>query len=238
MILAIFDVDGTLTDTTVVDSECYPRAWEQAFGARVENISLEEFTHVTDSGITLSLFQRLFGRAPEPGEVQNLIARYIGLLEETYKIKPHLFGEIEGAGRILRRLMEESGFAVAVATGAWSASARYKLERAEIDIAGLPFCTADDYLAREDIILNSISRARTHYGVSDFSSVVSIGDGVWDIRTAARLGLPFIGVGQPEKLLGLGAMHAVRDYSLAEDFIQLIERAVKTGPPSLSSPSR
>jgi len=225
MILAVFDIDGTLTNTTQVDGECYPYAWELEFGVKITNRNINDYEHVTHSGITRDLFRQEFDRLPEPREIQTLIDRYMGLLEETYKIRPHLFNEIAGAGRLIRLLSESADFAIALATGSWGDPTVFKLERADIEYGGLPLATADDAIAREDIVRQSIDQAKARYGVSQFSKVVSVGDGLWDVRTAALMGMPFIGVGDPKRLSAQGALHTVRDFSSPRDFIELIEKA-------------
>lgn len=74
-------------------------------------------------------------------------------------------------------------------------------------------------------MMNCIAKAQEHYRVDQFSKVVSIGDGIWDINTAKSLKLPFIGVGDKAHLTRLGAVHVVQDYRDPEGFIQLLENA-------------
>jgi phosphoglycolate phosphatase-like HAD superfamily hydrolase len=57
---------------------------------------------------------------------------------------------------------------------------------------------------------------------------VSIGDGVWDIETAATLGLPFIGIARGlrrDRLRAAGASVVFADYLDVDAFIQELDTA-------------
>ena len=49
--LAIFDVDGTLTDTTGVDDDCYRDAAAAALGVSPSIVDWSGAAHFTDAGI-------------------------------------------------------------------------------------------------------------------------------------------------------------------------------------------
>jgi phosphoglycolate phosphatase-like HAD superfamily hydrolase len=233
--LAIFDIDGTLTDTNKVDGACYGRAMELEFGVtsvdrewKFGEVSLgrwDTYPHITDSGIIREIFQRAFKRDPEAEEIRRFIERYVGLLKESYRSSPHHFNQIAGAGHILRHLSETPAWKIGIATGGWFALATYKLKCTGISTAGIPLSTADDAVSREDIVKSCVARAQSHYRVGRFSKIVSIGDGAWDIKTARALGLPFIGVGDPKRLTQEGAVHTVQDYRDPDGFVGLLEKA-------------
>ena len=46
----------------------------------------------------------------------------------------------------------------------------------------------------EGIVQAAIARAGAAYGTATFEKTVLVGDAIWDVRTAQRLGLPFIGM--------------------------------------------
>jgi phosphoglycolate phosphatase-like HAD superfamily hydrolase len=55
-----------------------------------------------------------------------------------------------------------------------------------------------------------------------------VGDGVWDVRTAARLGLAFIGVAngaRADALREAGAKHVIPNFDDAERFFACLEEA-------------
>ena len=64
--------------------------------------------------------------------------------------------------------------------------------------------------------------------MDDFARIVCIGDGVWDVRTAASLGLPCIGVGtagRAERLAAAGATRVVPDFTDLEAVFNALEDA-------------
>jgi phosphoglycolate phosphatase-like HAD superfamily hydrolase len=214
MNLAIFDVDGTLTDTNQVDAVCFVRAVSQVVGVDLGDGTWTAFSAVTDSGIVQEIYQRHRQRPPTADEVASLRRRFIACLEEAAAQMPHAFAPIPGAPAALERLGREPDWAVAIATGCWQASALLKLRSARIPSDTLPAAFAEDGLAREDIVCTAIERAQQRYAAEGFARVVSIGDAPWDVSTARRLGLPFVGVrhdGQGERLRRLGASHVLAD---------------------------
>jgi len=83
MKLAIFDMDGTLTNTNKVDGECFARSLQLEFGVDITSLPWDEDTHITGSGITYWIFQQVFARYPEAEEIQRLINRFVSLLKES-----------------------------------------------------------------------------------------------------------------------------------------------------------
>src|SRR5947208_3271372 len=84
MQLVIFDLDGTLTQTTSVDAECYVRALADEAGIERINTRWSDYVHVTDSGITEQIFLEHRGRAPTPDELARLQRRFVTLLEAAF----------------------------------------------------------------------------------------------------------------------------------------------------------
>jgi phosphoglycolate phosphatase-like HAD superfamily hydrolase len=239
MQLAIFDIDGTLANTNPVDSRCYVRAVSDELAIDLSNAKWSDFTFVTDSGISVQVFERYLGRAPAAGELLRLQQRFRDLLAEAAREQPESFSEVPGASQALRRLRSDSGWAVAVATGSWRACALVKLAAAGLDIDGIPAAFADDGLAREDILNAAHERALLAHGHDRFSRVVSIGDAPWDVRTARRLGLPFIGVRAHRAAVALeewGASHVLHDFTDFDLLLLCLREAQVPVEHSASSP--
>ena len=216
MQLAIFDIDGTLANTNPVDAQCYERAVKEQLGVDLRNARWSDFTFVTDSGISVQVFERYLGRAPATTELLQLQQRFRDLLAQAARDQPESFSEVAGASQALRRLREDPQWTVAIATGSWRACALVKLAAAGLNIEGIPAAFADDGLAREDILATAQARARDAYGQGGFRRVVSIGDAPWDVQTARRLGLPFIGVQAHHGAVALqswGASHVLHDFT-------------------------
>jgi phosphoglycolate phosphatase-like HAD superfamily hydrolase len=222
MKLAIFDIDGTLTNTNSVDDECFVRAFSEVHGITDLDTDWAAYPHTTDSGITLQVLQQKFGRDPEAAELDKFKVRFVKMLTAQHEADSSGFAEIAGASSALNLLRRDSGWAVAIATGCWRESASLKLTAARIETNGLPAAYAEDGISREDILKTAVSQSLAQYQVSGFERIVSVGDGLWDVRTAARLNFAFLGVGNGEsaaKLRQAGAKHVIADFS---DFGRLV----------------
>jgi phosphoglycolate phosphatase-like HAD superfamily hydrolase len=117
---------------------------------------------------------------------------------------------------MLRRLNQEPEWRVAIATGGWRVSATLKLRVAGIDVNEFPSAFADDGFSREEILQSAIDKSQLRYQQPRYDKIVSIGDGLWDVRTARNLNFAFLGVGSgasKEKLRRAGATHVLRDFS-------------------------
>ena len=224
--LAVFDVDGTLTDTADVDSACFAEALASEFGFEGVNPDWTSYSEFTDSMIIDEIFEERLGRRPDPGEITRLVDRFVAVLERAHVERPDDFTEIPGAGTLLEELRETGGWRVAVATGGWERSARLKLRYAGVGVDGLPFASAEDSRRRAGIVTAAVGRAESDTGNS-FARVVLIGDTLWDLQTAAELGLPFLGVGGARRaatLLSAGAVAVVPGFEDVGTTVDLLAR--------------
>ncbi|HEX8500042.1 MAG TPA: HAD family hydrolase [Pyrinomonadaceae bacterium] len=232
MRLAIFDIDGTLTETNDVDSVCFVQAMADAHAVVGMNTNWGEYAHTTDSFITREVLRGRYGRAPDAGELTSFQSRFVGLLEDYRSKDATLFAEIGGAAEALARLGREPGWAWAVASGCWRGSGELKLRAAGLETGGAPAAFAEDGLSREEILLAAVARAREFYGCENFERVVSLGDGLWDVRAAQNLGFAFVGVGSGERAAELrqaGASHVVEDFTDYERLIRCLSESEVPG---------
>ena len=228
MKLAIFDIDGTLTNTNRVDDECFVKALAEAHAITEIDTDWATYPHTTDSGIILHIFQEKFGRNPDETEVGEFKSCFVNMLGEQYQSNSSSFAEIAGASFALHRLRRESDWAAAIATGCWRESALLKLRAARIDIDGIPAAYAEDGLSREEILRAAVSRSLKQYRLSSFGKIVSIGDGLWDVRAARRLNFTFLGVGGGESRAMLhqaGSRHVVEDFADYDLLVSLLNEA-------------
>ena len=119
-----------------------------------------------------------------------------------------------------------------MATGGWALTARYKLRVANLSV-DCPIVTSDEAISREAILEKAIDASLCFYGVKDFRRTVSIGDGVWDVKAARSLGLPFVGIGRgagAERLLRLGASHVLPDYRDLDAVFRAMNDALEPQP--------
>lgn len=216
MNLAIFDIDGTLTKTDRVDELCFVQALADAHAITDVNADWAAYPHTTDSAITFHIFQEKFKRAPEAAELLKIQTRFVRLLNERLVEDASLFAAIKGAPEMLRRLPWEPEWRVALASGGWRVSAALKLKAAGIEFAHFPAAFADDGFSREEILQAAIVKAQALYRQDHFNRIVSVGDGLWDVRTARNLKFPFLGIGGGEgekKLRRAGATQVLKDFS-------------------------
>jgi phosphoglycolate phosphatase-like HAD superfamily hydrolase len=190
--LAVLDIDGTLTATTAVDEACYFRAAAAVYGPAAAGADWAAAPHVTDSGLAHWLADAHLGRPPRADELDAHRARFVALLQAELARDPAQFAPVPGAPGLLDAL-RSGGWHVALATGGWGASARLKLRAAGLADDAVPLASADDGLSREAIVRAAAERAGAP--LERWGRAVSVGDGAWDVRTAAALGLPFVGVG-------------------------------------------
>ena len=191
MKVVIFDIDGTLTQTNAVDSECFIRAVREVLGVEDFEADWSQYQFVTDSGVAQEISQRYCDR-PMSGALTKAFHEHLvkGLREQPRS----LFQAIPGAIEFMNSLLESPDHAVAFATGAHEASARYKLETAGFEIAGLPLASSSDAVVREHIMLQALDRAaRAHQ--ARFTEVIYFGDAPWDVEATSNLGWKLVGIG-------------------------------------------
>jgi phosphoglycolate phosphatase-like HAD superfamily hydrolase len=224
--LVIFDIDGTLTDTYGVDDECYREAVAEALGLTADTIDWKQSPHITDSGIFHWLCTVHGHDVPTADDVGRARRMFVDRLTAALDADPTRFRAIAGAPDAVAAL-EGDGWGVAFATGGWGVSARLKLRVARIPVREEVLACADDAMTRADIVQCAIARAERHYGCT-FERVVSVGDGPWDVKTAAALGLSFIGIGTgdaADRLRQLGASTILGDYTDAGAFADALVSA-------------
>ena len=236
MNLAIFDIDGTLTETDHVDDICFLQALSDAHGMTNVSADWAGYPHTTDSAILTYIFQEQLNRPPQQSELQKFKTHFISLLEDYRARDSSLFAEICGAASMLRRLNQEAEWRVAIASGGWCVSATLKLRVAGIDVDEFPAAFADDGFSREEILESAVLKSQQRYQQPRFDRVVSVGDGLWDVRTARNLNFPFLGIGSgglKDKLQRAGATHVLKDFS---DYEKLIGCLMDAKVPGAQTP--
>jgi phosphoglycolate phosphatase-like HAD superfamily hydrolase len=228
MKLIVFDFDGTLARTSGVDGECFIQAFDEALQIRNFSTSWTDYEHVTDEGVTREIFMQQLGRHPHSAEKEKVIDHFLSLLVSRCDSNRLEFSEVPGAASLVNALRHSGEWAVALATGAWRRSVEFKIQRAGLPITDIPSAFAEDGPSRESIVLTAVERASVHYREQRFERIVSVGDALWDVRTARKLGLPFLGIADEPRASALrkdGASHVVEDYRNAAQCLQFFEEA-------------
>jgi phosphoglycolate phosphatase-like HAD superfamily hydrolase len=229
MRLVVFDIDGTLTESTETDAECFVRSLSVVCGFDRVETDWSLYKHVTDAGLFHEIHQARTGQAPSAAETSRFREYFINLLAQASAKSP--FTPIAGAPRLLDSLSGDAQHRVALATGAWSDSARLKLSDAGMRFEDYPAASSDDAFDRESILRLAVQRASAQHG--RFDSVVYIGDGVWDARACRAIGIPFIGIATGVRAVQLAAEGAVcvfPDLSARDLFFKKLGEITPFGP--------
>jgi len=184
----IFDIDGTLLNSSAQDEALYKKAVEHILGDVRFRPGLADYDHVTDTGILMQVLEDN-GVPPDEATINGIKNEFFGMVQ-NFVAQSGPFREMPGARAMLQRLSRSESFGVAIATGGWQRSAEIKLETAGFDIRSVPLATSDDAVDRADIMriaLESIG--------ADCGSVTYFGDGPWDRQACHRLGWTFRAVG-------------------------------------------
>mgnify|MGYP006079128913 CR=1 FL=1 len=209
--LIVFDIDGTLTETNSLDSDCFSGAIESVLGISDFDRTWSHYKHVTDNGVIEEIVQTHFGRAATAGELGAIEANFVYRLE---RFDDSCFRQVKGAGDFLERLKALNDIELALATGGWESSARLKLKRAGIDITGVPLASSSDSCERVDIMKIAVDRVKEKMGDTEFEEILYFGDAVWDVKATGILDWRLIGIGQDyEKLVEMGVSDSYLDYS-------------------------
>ena len=187
--IAVFDIDGTLTDSV--------RAHQTAFEAALHDFSFPalrtdwgSYRHHSDSAILAEAW----------AEADREGAADLARLEESYArhyraaITDEPFEEIPGTRAFLEHL-REGGWLLAFATGSLRSGAMHKLEVAGVDGEREVLVTASEFETREQIVGQAVELACKMAGGTAPGRVLPIGDGIWDLKTAKNLGYEFLGIG-------------------------------------------
>jgi phosphoglycolate phosphatase-like HAD superfamily hydrolase len=226
--LAVFDNDGTLCDTQGVEDRCYAQAIEHVTGKSLSTLDWTTYTEPTSTAIVLEL---LAGDPAAAAKVDRIKHEFLRLLEAEQPKFPGDFSPIAGALPFIARLKQEDICAVAIATGCFDVSAKFKLKCCGLALDDFPHATASDTPRRRDIIPLAAQRAG-----HTLSSVVYFADAPWDLRVSGILGIPMIGIGRRcEELRSLGVQHVFRDYTDADAIIQALRELKAAG--SSTSPT-
>jgi beta-phosphoglucomutase-like phosphatase (HAD superfamily) len=212
--LAIFDNDGTICDTQHVEGLCYAKAIERVTGQSLATLDWTTYEEPTSTAIVRDLLQA----DPDAfAKEQAIKDEFLRLLQEERPKFPGDFAPLPGALEFIERL--RGVCSVAIATGCFDASARFKLRCCGITIDDFPHATSSDTPRRQDII--SLAARRAGFELSD---VVYFGDGLWDIRVTQHLGIPMIGIGRRiDVLCSHGIQYVFRDYSDYEQIIEVMD---------------
>lgn len=199
----LFDVDGTLVDTTYLHTVC----WWQALLDHGHTVAMAEIRHAIGMG-SGELLSHLLGDDRDREQDPELDAAHLTLYRRHWgELRP-----FAGVADLLRSCAER-GLQVVLATSASSAEFDALRGAIDADDAIAEATTADDAERAKpapDVLGAALERA----GVPA-ERAVFVGDSVWDGHAAAKAGVRFVAVtcgGTPAaQLHESGAVEVFRD---------------------------
>ncbi len=217
MTAIIFDIDGTLTNTTKVDDKCFIQAFKTVFGIDISNQNWSELNNVTDWGITEEIILKNWSRIPTEIEYENMISEFVAQLQSELNANKKQFQEINGALNFINFLRKKSNITIGIATGGWEKSANLKLKSIGIDSAEFAISTSNHFKTREDILSKTIRNLKENWK-NKIDRIIYFGDGTWDFLTCEKLNIEFIGIDNSKnnKLKEIGAKTIFSDFDQYE----------------------
>ncbi|WP_109301790.1 HAD family hydrolase [Aquimarina sp. AU474] len=210
--LYIFDIDGTLTDSVPMYLISVTKSLE-SLGILDIDTDYNNYKHHTDSYALRYNYERNFKKDMPHGLLNDFEEDLVHQMSKFDEIN-----EIIGAGALLQ-YFKKLDIPFCFATGALPKPAMVKLEQCNLWYDEQILATSKTHESREGFVMDAIERAKKFYSISKFDRIVSIGDGLWDLKTAKNLSLDFVGIGDrnKQKLIANGAEHC---FSNLEEFQQ------------------
>ncbi len=210
----MFDIDGTLVDSTGLDEECYIKAAHKVLGINIPS-NWNEYTHATDAGILNDIIIKYNIQGDTKSIHSKFKHVYTKYISNYINNNPDTVNQITGAGNLIKRLRQDKDIAVAIATGGWEETAKLKLNAAEIDIKGIAFASSNDHYKRTEIMKIAANRATTEI---PFISKIYFGDALWDKHASSELNYTFIAIGN-----NTDHEIQIRNYQQIESVLDILE---------------
>ena len=186
--LIVFDIDDTLTKSETQHQTAYVNTMKE-FGIAKINEDWKSYQNVTDSYILKENYEANFNKEFNlsfiPKFEEKMTIALLDLQETT---------EIKGASEIVTFFMQETDYAICFATGSLLAPALVKLQQAAINFVPELVEASNIIYTREDIVKSAIEKAKNYFQVDAFKNIISVGDGIWDLKTARNLKIHFLGI--------------------------------------------
>ena len=209
--LLIFDIDGTLTHSIVLHQKALKEAMHQS-GLKTVNTDWASYKHHTDSWV----FQESFFQNHKQHATEKDLQYFEQCFDDCYaQLSKTVTLELIGGTADCLQELEKQGIPFCFATGSLRSAAIHKLSCIPGIINAPLLATASEADTREKIISNAIHLASQYYGIPEFERMISIGDGIWDLKAAQALSLDFIGIAEAEtktRLLDAGAEHVITNF--------------------------
>jgi HAD superfamily hydrolase (TIGR01509 family) len=178
----LFDVDGTLVDTTFLHAVCWSEALRQ-HGHRVPAADVHHAIGMSGE----KLLGHCLGDDRDTDQDDALTAAHLTLYKQWWgRLNP-----LPGAGELLRRCAA-NGLRVVLASSASEeelGALRCALDAEDVIDAATSSSDAQSGKPAPDIVVSALDKSGL-----DATEVVFVGDAVWDGCAAQHAGIPFIAV--------------------------------------------
>ncbi|OJJ20172.1 hypothetical protein BKI52_17010 [marine bacterium AO1-C] len=208
MKLIIFDIDGTIINSVKTDDECFIQTFAELYNIDLAKVDWNEFTHVTDWGLTNEIFEKWLNRLPAQTEINNIKTHFYNLLKQ----RVDEFTEIEQALSFIQQLAAMPDVEVGFATGGWRETAVLKCNAIGLHLNDFIFKSSNDHFKRSKIMASVVEEGKLKH--SAFETILYFGDGLWDLKATQELGIDFIGVDakRNQKLRKAGVEKIISNY--------------------------
>jgi len=186
--LIVFDIDDTLTKSENQHQTAFVNTIKY-FGITEVNQNWKTYKNVTDSYILKKNYEFNLNKDFDISFVEDFEKRMVEEFNKQLKTK-----EIEGASKIVDFFLKETNYAICFATGSLLKPALIKLEQANINFIPDLVEASNSIYTRENIVKSAMQRAEKYFNVHSFKNIISVGDGIWDLKTARNLGVHFLGI--------------------------------------------
>ncbi|MDT7832355.1 HAD family hydrolase [Flavobacteriaceae bacterium S356] len=186
--LVVFDIDDTLTKSEDQHQTAYVNTMRH-FGIHDIDQNWKNYVHHTDSYILKENYER---NLPQKFDFSFILKFENKMTLEIQKLAKTT--EIKGAKKAVRYFMDHTDYAVCFATGSLLEPACLKLAQAGIPFVPELVVGSNNVFEREAIVKRAIESAKSFYKVDIFEQIISVGDGIWDLKTARNLNIHFIGI--------------------------------------------
>ncbi|MEV8506090.1 HAD family hydrolase [Actinoplanes sp. NPDC051475] len=178
----LFDVDGTLVDTTYLHAV----AWWEALRQHDEDVPMAEIHRAIGMGSD-KILDHLLGADRDKSDDEQMAAAHDVLYGAWWeRLRP-----LPGAADLLRACAER-GLAVVLASSA-KGTELGKLRRVigadDVITAATSSADAEESKPAPDILEAALDQSDV-----DAKHCVFVGDAVWDVKAAGKLGIPCIGL--------------------------------------------
>jgi phosphoglycolate phosphatase-like HAD superfamily hydrolase len=198
--LIIFDVDGTLIDANELDHRCFDEAFLEVTGVPLPGERWSQVREFTAQAIVREGLHDWPDDERSAAET-TIRAGFLARLTAAHATNAHAFPPVPGGPALIEELAASPTCRVAIATGCWRETSRFKLAAAGYRMEGVECASSSDCYRRVDIIRTVMNRLG-----GNIHDTVYVGDQLWDLRAANELGIRFVGVGrQREQLRSDGA---------------------------------